>query len=267
MFTVVLRSSMKSDLKIFLWALKLGALVNLYFLGQTLVPPLVSADAHVLIPARILFAVSAFRCLFPVRYKDNIVFHDSFLSSVFLTRLFATFSEAALIYQLAYVLRLLNVDRVGWVEALSWWMVVQVVVSQCFVWGTILTGRLKLFYYEELGWALIYALNTVASVYLYATGDNLGGRELLLQLNLLFGVVYLPWQFIHLRVLRADARRRGARPGVTWNTLAKGMHQSIHTKNQTSKSEAWGGLVGITWMASYWATLIPMWVYTIVRGV
>ena len=80
---------MTKDLKIFLWVLKLGALVNIYFLGRTFVQPLASMDVHVVIPAQILFAVSAFRCIFPVRYKDNIVFHDFPLSSIFLTRLFA----------------------------------------------------------------------------------------------------------------------------------------------------------------------------------
>ncbi len=262
---------MVKKFKIFLWLLKLGALVNLYFLGRTLAPALAPVDAHILIPAQILFAVSAYRCLFPVRYKDNIVFHDSPLSSIFLTRLLATFSEVALIYQLAYVIRLLNVAQVGWVNALSWLMVVQVVISQGFVWGTILTGRLKLFFYEELGWGLIYAINTILSAYLYATVDSFGGRELLLYLNLLFGVVYLPWQFIHLRVLRSDARlsenEEGMQTSVTWDVLARRLHQSIHMKNQTSKSQAWGGLVGIIWMTGYWASLIPMWVYQIVRRV
>ncbi|MFC1878282.1 hypothetical protein ACFLZW_00065 [Chloroflexota bacterium] len=262
---------MLKDFKVFLWSLKLGALVNLYFLGLTLVPPLVSADPHVVIPARVVFAVSAFRCLFPVRYKDNIVFHASPLSSIFLTRTLATFTEAALIYQLAYVIRLLNIAQAGWVEILSWGMVVQVIVSQCFVWGAILTGRLKLYYYEELGWAIIYAANTIASIYLLATVDNFGGKELLLYLNLLFGAVYLPWQVIHLRVLRLNAQREeseeGGRTGVTRKVLARGLHQSIHLKNQTSESKAWGGLVGVIWMASYWAILIPVWVYQIVRGV
>lgn len=262
---------MLKDLKIFLWLLKLGTLVNLYFLWQTFIPPLVSVDVHVIIPARILFAVSAFRCLFPVRYKDNIVFHDSPLSSIFMTRLFATFSEVALIYQLAYVLRLLNVAQIGWINVFSWLMVVQVVISQCFVWSSILTGNLQLFFYEELGWAFMYGVNTIASAYLYATVDNLGGRELLLQLNLLFGAVYLPWQFFHLRAILLNARKagsaEGARTSVTWNTLKSGLQQSIRLKNPTSASQAWGGLIGITWMAAYWATLIPMWVYQIVRGV
>jgi hypothetical protein len=99
---------MIKDLKNFLWLLKLGALVNIYFLVRTLSSPIASADVHVEIPAVILFSVSSFRCLFPVRYKDNIVFHDSPLSSIFLTRLLATFSEGALIYQLSHLIRLIN---------------------------------------------------------------------------------------------------------------------------------------------------------------
>jgi len=250
--------------KLFFWLLKLGALANLYFLGRTFTFPLASVDAEVLIPAQILFAVSAFRCLFPVRYKDNIVFHNSPLSSVFLTRLFATFSEVALIYQLAHIIRLLNHDQIGWVDSLSWGMVVIVVVSQIFVWGSILTGRRMLFFYEELGWTLIYAINTIVSAYLYATVDNFGGREILLQVSLFFGLVYLPWQFIHLRVLWLDARGEQARTKVTWNSLARGLHQSIHLKNQTSDPKAWGGLIGVMWMTAYWATLIPMWMCLIV---
>jgi hypothetical protein len=258
------------DLRIFLWSLKLGALVNLYFLGRTLVPPLASEDPHLLFPARVFFAVSAFRCLFPVRYKDRIVFHDSPFSSIFLTRLLATFSEVALIYLLAYLLRSLNVAQAGWVDTLSWLMVVQVVISQCFVWSAILTGRLILYFREELGWFLIYAANTIASIYLYATADSFGGRDFLINLNLLFGAVYLPWQLIHLRFLRLNAQHQGnvesLQTGVNREVLLRGLRQSIQQKNQSSESQAWGGLVGVIWMASYWATLIPMWVYQIVRG-
>ena len=258
---------MLKDFRVFLWLLKLGALVNLCFLGKTFVPPLVFVDAHVLVPAQILFAVSAFRCLFPVRYKNNTVFHSSPLSSIFMTRFLATFSEVALIYQLAYVIRLLNSDQVGWVDFLSWGMVVQVVISQIFVWSTILTGKLKFFFYEELGWALIYATNTIASAYIYVAMDNLAGREFLLQLNLLFGIVYLPWQFIHLRALRLDALQQKVTSKVSWNILGEGLRKSIQVKNQTSESQAWGGPIGVIWMTGYWATLIPMWVYQIVREI
>lgn len=256
------------EFSIFLWLLKLGALINLYFLANTFPLSSSTTDVNIVLPAQILFAVSAYRCLFPVRYKDNVVFHSSPLSSIFLTRLLATFAEVAFIYQLSHVIRLLNVDHVGWVNVLSWVMVLQVVVSQGFVWGAILTERLVLYYYEELGWAIIFAANTIASAYLYATLDAFGSGEILIQLNLLFGLVYLPWQFIHLRVLRSDARRGEAAVeegrGVTWKLLAKGLRQSIHVRNRASDAEAWGGLVGLVWMASYWATLVPIWVNHVV---
>ncbi len=126
--------------------MKLGGLINLYFLVNT---RLLSG----VLPAQILFAVSAYRCLFPVRYEHNVVFHDSIFSSIFVTRLFATFSEIACIFLFSYVLRLLNIDHVEWVIALSWLMLTVVVISEGFVWAAILTEHLKLYYYEELGWA------------------------------------------------------------------------------------------------------------------
>jgi hypothetical protein len=249
-----------------LWLLKLGALVNLALLASTAG---LTADPHVVIPAQVLFAVSAYRCLFPVRYKDQVVLHDSLASSVFLTRLLATFSEVAFIYQLSYVLRALDTDHVTWLDALSWLMVLQVVASQCCVWGAILTRRLALYYYEELGWAVIIVLNTVGSAVIYATVDGLGPRQVLLQLNLLFGLVYLPWQSIHLWTLYADARARSAPatplPPVTGGLLALGLRESIVVRNRATDAAAWGGFVGLTWMVGYWATLIPLWVYWIVR--
>jgi hypothetical protein len=89
---------------IFLWLLKLGVLVNLYFLANTLVPPGNTADPRLLVPAQILFAVSGFRCLFPNQYKGNVVFHDTPLSSIFLTRLLATFAEVAFWEELGWAI-------------------------------------------------------------------------------------------------------------------------------------------------------------------
>jgi hypothetical protein len=257
---------MFNNFTIFLWFLKLGALLNLYFLANTCALPSGTTDAHIVIPAQILFAVSAFRCLFPVRYKDNVVFHESFLSSIFLTRLLATFAEVAYIYQFSHVIRLLNVDHVGWVNALSWVMVLQVLISQGFVWGAILTQRLVLYYYEELGWAIMFAANTIASAYLYATVETLGGREILLQLNLLFGLVYLPWQFIHLYALRADAKTADNRETLTWKLVASRLRRSFYETNQSTDAVSWGGLVGLTWMTAYWASLIPLWVHQVVMA-
>ena len=256
---------MLRDYTIVLWLLKLGALINLYFLVDTLRLPRAQADTYVVLPAQILFAVSAYRCLFPVRYEHNVVFHDSIFSSIFLTRLFATFSEIAYIFLFSHVLRLLNTARVQWVIALSWLMVAQVVVSQGCVWAAILTERLGLYYYEELGWALIFVANTIASAYLYLTVHALGGREVLLRLNVLFGIVYLPWQVIHLASLRANARRTSGKAGAGSPSVLTGLKRAVRVKTRRTDSGSWGGFIGLTWMTAYWATLIPVWVYYIVK--
>ena len=114
---------MPKNFRTLLWLLKLGAGVNVYLIASLLA--LATPDPHVVVPGLILLAVSAFRCLFPNRYLDNVVFHDSPLSSIFLTRVLATLSEVAYIYEFSYVIRVLNVDQASWVNGLSWLMVVQ----------------------------------------------------------------------------------------------------------------------------------------------
>jgi hypothetical protein len=257
------------DYTLVLWLLKLGGLINLYFLVKTSLLASRDTDSYVVLPGQILFAVSAYRCFFPVRYEHNVVFHDSIFSSIFVTRLLATCSEIAYIFLFSHVLRLFNIDHVEWVIALSWLMVVQVVISQCFVWAAILTEQLDFYCYEELGWALIFVANTVASAYLYFTVGTLAGREVLLRLNLLFGIVYLPWQVIHLTSLRANARRNSGKRGENSTSisrrLAAGLKRALRVKTRRTDPDSWGGLIGLTWMTSYWATLIPMWVYCIVK--
>ncbi len=46
-------------------------------------------------------------------------------------------------------------------------------------------------------------------------------------------------------------------------TLAKS-RLSFHLRNRARDADAWDGLVGLTWMVAYWATLIPMWVNHVV---
>ncbi|MDJ0785409.1 MAG: hypothetical protein QNK05_01300 [Myxococcota bacterium] len=245
---------MPKDFSLPLFGLKLGAAVNLALLYWTL--GLESPDPHAVIPAWILLCVSAFRCLFPNRYLHNVVFHDTPLSSIFLTRLLATFSEVAYIYQFSHVIRVLNVDGAGWIDALSWLMVVQVVVSQGFVWTAIGTRRLGLYFHEELGWFVIFAANTLASAVLLATAGELGDGRVLLVLNVGFGAFYLPWQVLHLRSLRAEAT-----PGhVSW---ASGLGDALRERNRRTDAASWGGWIGLTWMVAYWATLIPAWVTAI----
>ena len=255
---------MPTDYQLALWLLKLGALINVYFLMTTLGLSADVVDPHVVIPAQILFAVSAYRCLFPNRYKDNVVLHDTVLSSTLVTRVLATFVEVAWIYQFSHLIRLQNEAHVGWVDALSWLMVIQVLISQAFVWGAIVTGRLSYYFYEELGWGVIFAANTVASAYLYSTVEGLGQTEILLQLNLLFGLFYLPWQLIHVRALHADAATNDKGDPVSWNSIKGRLHDSLHQRTRATDADSWGGAVGLTWMVAYWASLIPVWVHQVV---
>ena len=254
---------MRRDYSTFLWLLKLGALPNLYFVLCTAA---LRADPYIVVPAQTFFAVSIYRCVFPVHYEHFVVFHDSVWSSVFATRLLATFSEVAYIFLLAHVLQRLNVHNAAWVNAVAWLMVLQVVVCQVCVWVAILTERSRFYFYEELGWGLMYAANAIASAYLYLTVDTLAGKETLLQLNLIFGVGYMPFQIVNVWKVYVQAKQQGD-AGEPWTVerWATGLRRAIHMKNRRTDAVAWGGLVGAIWMAGYWATLLPMWVYCIVR--
>ena len=236
---------------------------------QTVKSPLKFVDPHLLIPAQILFIVSAYRCFFPVSYVANAVLHNSFLSSVFLTRFLATFVEVAYIYQFSYLIRLINCDQIPLADVLSWLIVVQVILSQCFVWGAILTENQALYFYEELGWGVIFSINTVVSAILYSALGSLGSWELLLELNILFGALYLPWQYFHLKALWSRAKyqkiNENKHTDISWSMLEKGLFKSIQVKNLTTSPEAWGGAIGMMWMIGYWATLIPAWLYLIIR--
>ena len=41
--------------------------------------------------------------------------------------------------------------------------------------------------------------------------------------------------------------------------------RAVRVKNRRTDADSWGGLIGLTWITGYWATLIPMWLYYIVR--
>jgi len=241
------------DYTVPLWLLKLGALLNVYFLLAIRG----TGEPFILVPAQVFFAVSAFRCLFPVRYEHNVVFHDSVLSSIFLTRLLATFAEVAYIFQFSYMLRQLDADHVPFVTALSWLMVALVLVSQILAWLAILTGRLILYFYEELGWAFIFAMNSAASAYLYFRAGNTVTHPAHLQVSLLFGAFYLPWQLLHLRMLRSNTQRESA------DRASGGLFRALRVRNRRIDADSWGGAVGLSWMFGYWAAIIPPWVYAI----
>ena len=54
---------------------------------------------------------------------------------------------------------------------------------------------------------------------------------------------------------------------ITGKMLIIGLKKSIKITLITTRSEAWGGVIGMMWMAAYWAILIPVWIYLIVQTV
>jgi hypothetical protein len=80
-------------------------------------------------------------------------------------------------------------------------------------------------------------------------------------LSLVFGLAYLPWQYVHLSVLRANGEAGAV---AVAGGLAHGLKRAIELKNRRTDAESWGGILGLIWMAAYWATLIPIWLFYIV---
>ena len=257
--------------KYFLWFLKIGGILNGYFFLQTFDLPLSLIDFNILLPAQIFFFVSSFRCFFPVNYNTQAVLHNSILSSVFLTRFLATFSEIAYIYLFGYILRMYNHNQNILVELLSWGMTIQVIASQFFVWVAILTKRTKLYYYEEIGWFIIFIFNTIASIILYFSLEKYVINDILLLINLCFGAVYLSWQLFHLKSIldrvQLEKLHFISQDSITLQTLRMGLIQSIYLRKSNVNIKDWGGIIGLTWMFCYWASLLPIWIYFILKVV
>lgn len=254
------------DYTVPLWLLKLGALLNLGFIlaAPSLFAP--GADFWLIASAQLIFVASAYRCLFPVHYEHDVVFHDSVFSSIFVTRFLATIKEIAFIYLMSRVLRELNTGHIVWIDALSWLMMVLVVMAECFVWGAVLLYRFRYYVYEESTWFFICIANTVASIVLWQGTETMSGRGLLLGFNFAFALSYAPFQLLNLRFLWVNAIRNpapaaGGRPLTT--RLIEGTMRSIRIKNRRTDSESWGGWLGLLWMIGYFATFVPVWMYCI----
>ncbi len=253
---------MPGDLRLPLRLLKLGAVLDLALLALTAVPPARRAPADLLIPARILLVVSAFRCVFPVSYPRFTVLHDTWLSSIFLTRLLATAAEVAYIAALARALQHLAGPGRSDVTAAALVMMAAVVLAQGFVWAAILLGRPLLYFAEELCWAVLFAVHTGASAALLLSEHEFGGASALLTWNAVFGALYLPWQALHLRSLLRAAR---AAPAGRALRLREGLRRALFTRNPSTRAEDWGGAIGLSWMVGYFATVVPIWMVALVR--
>lgn len=245
--------------------LKIGAIVNIYLLLQTFKHPIVNLDKSILLSAQIFLFTAAFRCLFPNRYTNNVVYYDSFVSSIFLTRFFATFSEIAYIYLFSAIIRIVNSESILFIDVLSWLMVAQVIVSQFCVWGAIFIRRFILYFYEEVGWLIIYFINTLCSIYLYFAMDT--SYHILLLLNIIFGLIYLPWQFVHLKSLFLEAyKSKNTVRYINLELIKDNFKSALYLRNQSSDLALWGGSIGVSWMLGYWV-VISLWIYFIIKTI
>ena len=230
----------------------IGLFTNVYLLYRTAAS---TASPSVLIPARVFFAVSAYRCTFPSRYKGHVVLRDTTFSSILLCRTLATAAEISWMYQLAYVARQYDPSSIL-IAVLSWAMVGTIAVSQCLVWLAVLADTVGLMYWEEIGWAVAMSLNALVNVLgMPSASEALQGP---IRFTLCFSVVYLPYQLgLHIPKLRRDrqlAKRKAV--SITW----RGVRRAAFHRVPTTEWSAWGGLVGGVWMVGYWL-LLPLWPY------
>jgi len=166
-----------------------------------------------MITAQVFILVCGYRCIFPNRYNDCVVLHDTWFSSIWLTRFLATFSETFWLYQLSCVARDLNQIRpdgpLQWIDASAWTMVFLVCFAQCCVWSSFIFETDILMWYEEFNWAVMFILNTAINGWYLLSGDVWGSdpRWTCVWLSLIFAVIYLPFQILgHLPYINSLER-------------------------------------------------------------
>jgi hypothetical protein len=52
---------------------------------------------------------------------------------------------------------------------------------------------------------------------------------------------------------------------MTLALIKRNAVHALHTRRPSTLSGDWGGAIGLTWMTAYWASLIPLWIYHVVR--
>ena len=253
--------------KYFLQGLRIGVVSNLFLLWTSLTMANINNDLFLVVPAIVLISVSAFRCLFPVNYASKSVIIDTIFSSVFVTRFLVTIVEVTYIYMFSYVLRIINSDQYMLVNLVSWLMVIQVITSQFFCWGAILLKYERFYFYEEFGWFVIFFINTILSIVLLSL-DLSNAHYSLIIINIVFGVLYLPWQILHLKSI---TKRINSNPEIKaqefiidLSKIKYELKSSINDRKVSFDSNDWGGVVGMMWMYGYWILLIPVWMFYII---
>ena len=147
-------------------------------------------------------------------------------------------------------------------------MVIQVTISQFFCWGAILIKYERFYFYEELGWFIIFLFNSICSIILLNSNIS-SDHNILVILNIIFGILYLPWQVFHLKSIlnRIKGNKDIQNQSMKFNVEKMKMefNNSFHERKVTYEQSDWGGVVGIMWMYGYWILIIPIWVFYIVR--
>ena len=112
---------------------------------------------------------------------------------------------------------------------------------------------------EEFSWFLMFVINTgINSVFFYH-----GDQSNLVILSLVHGVLYLPWQTLHLRfILSLDDPPLSLRD-VTITRVVRGLKRAVWYRKRSVVREDWGGWIGESWMFCYWVVM-PVWLATIV---
>ena len=128
------------------------------------------------------------------------------------------------------------------------------VLAQCFVWSSILLHTDSIMFYEELAWFLMFVINTgINQVFLYH-----GNNSLLVILSLAHGVLYLPWQTLHLKYILSLDDPPLSWCDVTVSRVGKGLKRALWYRKQSVVREEWGGWIGESWMFCYWVVM-PVW--------
>lgn len=235
------------------FVLKAGTVLNLFLLWKSFSS---EAVVNVRLPAQIFFGVSAYRCMFPNRYSNSAVLHDTIFSSSLITRILATFTEISWIYQLSYIAQTIEVpaDSAAVADLLAQLMLVQCAISQLYVWVTVISGVGHWMFWEELGWAVIFILNTTINWWGRADPHYQGHARI----SIVYACLFLPYHLgLHLPSLY-KSRAKELATGVTTTLSWEGIRRAATVRKPTRNLEDFGGFVGAIWMVGYWAVL-PLW--------
>ncbi|KAL5246948.1 hypothetical protein ACHWQZ_G018974 [Mnemiopsis leidyi] len=237
-------------------AMWLGVIPNIYLLYSLLHLPSNTINTCV----RIFIGVNTFRCVFPNRYNNNIVLRDTIFSSIFLTRLLATFSEMSWLIILSEVARDLNSTTVEspTIDLLADILPPICALAQCFVWSSIILHTDSLMFYEEFSWFLLFVINTGINTIFFLHGNH----SILVSLSLLHGALYLPWQTLHLKYILSLDDPALSLSHVTCSRIQAGLRRALWYRKRSVARVDWGGWIGESWMFCYWVVM-PVWLAAI----